>query len=178
MTIAQFIAEMVQLLWPFRVVAQWEFGLLYRNGRFVRVLEPGVYFVIPWFWTVNEINKSRGIVGTGRKDITTKDGGTLSFEATAPVWVRDPATAINTVDEVRETAQELFSSVLSERLADVDASRLTPESRGRLVADLLRWVNTEAAEFGLEFGRVRFTSFVRNARTVRLLMDQNTIANW
>jgi len=172
------IVEITKLLWPFHMIHTWERGAYYVFGRYWKTLGPGTYPVIPWFFHVENINISRGIVGTGRKDITTSDGGTLSFEASAPVWVRDPEVALNTVDEYRETAQELFASILAEKLADVAATRLAPEGRGRLVADLGRWVQEEAREYGMEFGRVRFLSFVRNAKTVRLLMDQNTIANW
>lgn len=172
------IKELVQLLWPFEMVHQWEKGNYYIFGRYWKTVGPGVYPVVPWFFFVETVHISRGVVGTGRKDITTKDGGLLSYEATAPIWVRDANVAVNEVDELRETAQELFSSVISERLADVDADRLKPESRGRLVSDLLRWANDEAREYGLEFGRIRFTSYVRNLPTHRLLMDQNTIANW
>lgn len=178
MSLAELLLKLVELLWPLRIVAEYEHGCVYRCGKYVRTVGPGCYFVIPWFWSILEINRSRGIISTGRQDITTKDAGTLSYSATAPIWVKDAAVALNEVDEVRETAQELFTSVLSERLADVDANRLTPESRGRLVSDLQRWANEEARVFGLEFGRVRFTSFLRDPKTFRLLADSQAAANW
>jgi regulator of protease activity HflC (stomatin/prohibitin superfamily) len=179
--ISELLGILVQIwnvIWPFQIVAQWEQGNYYVFGRYWKTVGPGLYPVVPWFFKIIDVSVARGIVGTGRQDITTADGGTLSYAATAPLWVRDANKAINDVDDVKTTAQELFTSVLSEKLADVDAGRLDPQSRGRLVSDLQRWCNTEGAEWGLEFGRVRFTSYVRNVKTYRLLTDANAVVNW
>lgn len=172
------VVQIVQLLWPFHIVAEWEKGNYYVFGRYWKTVKPGLYPILPWFFRIVDVSKARGVVGTGRHDIQTSDGGTLTYAATAPIYVVDPAKAINDVDTYKESAQEIFMSVLSEKLADVDAGRLAPESRGRLVADLRMWANREGAEFGVEFGRVRFTDFVRNARMIRLLMDNNSVTNW
>jgi hypothetical protein len=43
---------------------------------------------------------------------------------------------------------------------------------------LQRQLAKEAAEFGIEITKLRFTSFVLNVRTIRLLMDQDHIAGW
>jgi hypothetical protein len=53
----------------------------------------------------------------------------------------------------------------------VDPDRLSPERRGRLLGDLTRWVNEEIEPWGMTSDRVRFVTFVRNARTLRLMQD-------
>lgn len=75
------------------------------------------------------------------------------------------------MDSYTETSREALSAVLADRLASVDAERLTPEKRGRLMADLTRWVNEETSVYGIESSQVRFVTFVRNARTLRIMQD-------
>lgn len=172
------IGEWLQFLWPLRKVNQWERGLLYRNGRYRRELTPGVYPVLPWFHEIRAESVVPGIVQTPRIDITAQDGTMVTLQASATVRVIDLAKAVNTVDAYMETAQELITAVLAEKLAEVDAARLQPDKRARLMTDLRRWVSTEALEFGIEVSKLRFTTFVVNPRPFRLLGDNATVAGW
>lgn len=179
--IAEFLSLLIQIaqvIWPFRIVRQWERAGYLVFGRWVGEVGPGCWPVLPWFFDVHTVSVVPGIVGTGRQDITVKDGSILSFAATATVRIVDARKAMCDVENVTSTMQELLASVLAEKLADVDASRLEPQSRGRLVADLRRWVQEAAEPFGVEVSSVRFTSFITHAKTHRLLLDQNAVANW
>jgi hypothetical protein len=172
------LLEFIQFLWPMRRVEQWEKAGYYVFGRWVRPVGPGIWPIVPWFCDVRAVSVAEAIVGTGRLDITLSDKTLLSFTATATVRVVDVYAALNLVDQHTETMQELLASVLAERLASVDSARLEPEGRGRLYADLRRWVAEEASEYGIEVTKVRFTSFIMNTRSHRLIIDQNQIASW
>lgn len=168
----QVILDSIQYLWPFRIVKQWERGGYYVGGRFWRVVGPGIYPVIPWLCEVKEISVVPAIICSPRLDITIKDGRTLSFSVAATMRVDDYDKAVNSVDSFTETSQELLSAVSADKLASVDADRLAPEKRGRLMYDLAKWINEESQVFGVATEKVRFTSFVLNVRTYRLLQEQ------
>lgn len=172
------LLEFIEFLWPLRRVEQWEGGGYYLLGRWQAEVQPGVHWVIPWFMDVKTISKAEAIIGTGRKDITLSDGSLCSFAANATARVVNVNLALNKVDDYKETAQELLAAVVAERLAAVDAMRLTHEKRGRLFADLSRWVAEEAAEYGLEVRKVRFDSFMINVRAYRLINDQAVQSTW
>lgn len=172
------LLEFIEFLWPLRRVEQWELGGYYVFGRWWKKVGPGVWPIIPWFLDVKTVSVAEAIVGTGRLDITLADKSMLSFAATATVQVTDIYAALNLVDAYHETMQELLASVLAEKLASVDPTRMEPEGRGRLASDLKRWVATEAEQYGIEVKKVRFTSFIVNAKAHRLIIDQNQIASW
>lgn len=174
----QFIKEVAELVWPFRIVPQYERACYYRCGHFWKVVGPGLKIVIPWFFDIYPVPVSKGIVGTGRCDITLADGRTLSFAATGEVRVVDPAIAVNEVDKYSQTAQELFASVVADELSRVDVDRLAPERRGRLHASIINALNTESATYGLEFSKLRFKSFVIVGKSLRLLIDQTQVDAW
>lgn len=176
--LVRLVIEIMQLLWPFRMVEQWENGALYACGRYWKTLGPGTYPVVPWFMVMRTANMVPAILGTGRQDITLKDGKVLSFAATATVKVIDVALAFNSIDNYHETTQELMASFLAEQLAEVDADRLSPEKRSRFFTTLEKKLADQTAKYGVELTNLRFTSFVLNARTYPLLMDTNAIANW
>lgn len=172
------LLDSIEYLWPLRRVEEWERGGYYVLGRWWREVKPGIYFVVPWFSDIKTASFAEAIVGTGRQDITLSDGSMLSFSATATVRVVDLKAALNAVDEYTETMRESLASVLADKLAEVDAARLTPEKRGRLFADLRRWVAEEAIGYGIEVRKVRFTSFITNAKAHRLIVDTTEAGRW
>ncbi len=176
--LVRLLIDSIAYIWPFRIVRQWERAGYFIFGKWRREIGPGVYMVIPFFMDVHQISVAEAICGTQRQDITLSDGSTLSFQATCTARVVDVRKAVCSVDEYQTTTQELLASVLADKLAEVDADRLSPQKRGRLFSDLKRWVADEAAGYGVEVTKVRFVSFVTNIRTHRLLIDQSTAAIW
>ena len=172
------LGEWIAFLWPLKKVDQWERGLRYRFGRYRRELSPGIYWATPWFAEIKAESVVPGIIQTPRLDLTLQDGTMVTVQLSATVRVVDLDKALNSVDAYMETAQELITAILAERLAEVDAQRLQPEKRPRLVSDLRRWLDQEAAEFGIAVTKPRFTTFVVNPRPFRLLGDNASAADW
>lgn len=172
------IAQWAEFLWPFRRVQLFERALYTVCGRRQWEVGPGVYPVLPWFCEVDPVAMSKGILVTPRIDVTLQDGKLLSAQVSAVVRVVDLRKAVNNVDAFMESAQELLHAVVADKLSDVAPSRLEPEGRRRLVGDLRRWVNEQAAEFGVEFDQLRFTTFVLNPKPYRVLSDGAQVAPW
>jgi regulator of protease activity HflC (stomatin/prohibitin superfamily) len=172
------LMDFLGALWPWQIVQEWERGAYYVCGRYKGEVGPGAHLVLPWFMTLLTVPIQPAIVGTPRCDITLADGRSLSFQATAKVRVVDINRALNGVDQYQESTQELLQSVLAEKLAEIDPERLEASRRGRLIASLVGWVSAEAAEFGVEIEAVRFTTFVVQPRTYRLLSDDAPSIAW
>jgi regulator of protease activity HflC (stomatin/prohibitin superfamily) len=172
------VIDILEFLWPLDRVDQWEEAGYYRFGRFVKVRGPGVYFRFWWFERHITFSVVPTIVSTPRLDITLRDGTQLSLTASATCRVVDLAQALNTIDQFQETTQEAIAAVLADKIASVDASRLLPEGRGRLLSDLTKWVNEETIEFGVESKKVRFTTFVLKPRMWRMLNDMQGAVSW
>lgn len=172
------ILDSIQFLWPFRIVQEWERGGFYVCGRWWREVGPGLYPIVPWFTAIREISVVPAIVSTGRQDITLADGMLLSFTASATVQVINLNLAVNSVDNYTETTQELVSAVLADKLARVSSDRLDPEKRSALMRSLRDAVAAEAATFGIEVSKIRFTTFITNTPTLRLLQDSPNVITW
>lgn len=177
--IIQLIVSVIEFIWPFHIVEQWEKGRFYCFGRcYFGELGPGLYPILPWFTRIINVDVVPSIIGTGRQDITLRDDRTLSFAATATVKVIDVDLALNSVDQYKETTRELMASFLAQELAEADADRLTPDKRPRLFTTLEQRLAKETAKFGVELTNLRFTSFVIDARTYRLLTDSAGAPRW
>jgi regulator of protease activity HflC (stomatin/prohibitin superfamily) len=176
--LVRLIIDCIAYVWCFRIVNEWERAGRLVCGRWVSEKGPGWYWNVPFFMEIHEVSVAEAICGTSRQDITLSDGSTLSFSATATCRVIDVRLAVCSVDDYRETTRELLASVLADKLAEVDAARLAPDKRGRLFADLKRWVADEAKGYGVEISKVRFTSFLVNTKSHRLIIDQASPVEW
>lgn len=172
------LVEYIQFFWPFKIVKQWERALKYRAGKLVKECGPGIVFIIPWIHDLYAESMVRGIVGTARLDITARDGKMLTFQASAWARVVNLQLAHQTVDSYMETTAENIAQIVAMKLAEVDAERLQPEKRRRLLTDLEMWVNQESKTYGVEVVGLGFTTFVMNPRTFRLLGDNAPVASW
>jgi regulator of protease activity HflC (stomatin/prohibitin superfamily) len=159
-------------------VRPWERGIYIVLGRWSWEVAPGTYPIVPWFTEVREFSVVATIIPTPRQDITLRDGRTLTFSAAASARVVDARKALLDVDSFAETTQEAVGAVLAEKIADVAAERLEPQGRRRLIGDLTRWVNEETIVYGVEVTLVRFTTFVLNPKTFRLLQESGPVAGW
>lgn len=163
------ILDSLEYLWPFRIVHQWEQGGYYVCGRFWKVVGPGCYPVFPFFVTMLGMSTVPYMVATPRMDVTLHDGKNLTLWATAWAQVKDFDLAHNTVDNYEHTTTELIQAIIADRLAKIDSTKLEAENRAELLRNLSGWCDKETKEYGVEITRVRFTTFVLNARTYRLI---------
>lgn len=165
------LVDVIGYLWPFRIVWEWEAGAYYICGHHWRPVGRGCWPVIPFFCDVKAVNIVPDVYSTGLNDITTKDGGILSFDATVTLVVTDAGAALNSVVNYEETVVETAGAILADTLADLDAERLSPDRRRGLIRTCLTAINREVVGYGVEVTALRFTTFVRDVRTYRLLRD-------
>lgn len=168
----QTIIEAARYVWPFRIVHQWERGVVFICGRCIGTVPPGVYPIIPFFTDVKPTSVVPGVISTPLLTVTTRDNkSTITFSAAATLQISNANYAWNRIDNVAETMRELLAAVTAEKLAEVDPGRLDGEKRKRLIADMVMWLNRELEPYGLEVLAVRFTNFVVNIRAFRLMTD-------
>jgi regulator of protease activity HflC (stomatin/prohibitin superfamily) len=93
------VAVALLIAFPLRQVTVFEFerGLLYRRGRFAKVLEPGSYWLPPRFRTITKVDVRPCYVAVPSQELATSDGATLKITLSAKYQVSDPNKAINTV---------------------------------------------------------------------------------
>jgi hypothetical protein len=172
------VLESIEFLWPFEKIKPYQRGLYVVAGRWQWEIGPGIYPIIPWFIEVVAESSAWAVVSTSRIDITAQDGTMVVLQAAAKVKIVDLKAAYNSVDAYMETCQERLTTIVATKIAEVDAARLAPEKRSRLLSDLRRWVDEDTKTYGVETMEVNFTTFVTNAKPYRLLGDNAVVAGW
>jgi regulator of protease activity HflC (stomatin/prohibitin superfamily) len=154
------------------IVLEYERGLLYRNGRFERLLEPGRYV----FWRREKVNitivslrsMSEVIVG---QDILTADRIEVRVSLIAQYAVSDPVRAINTVENYSERLHQELQLSLREAVAARTIDQLL-ESRAEIGTELLARVAPNTAAYGLTLERVGLRDVVLPASVRNVFLKE------
>ncbi len=113
----------------FRVVNQYQRAVLLRFGRFVRVLDPGLSFILPYgIDRTLYVDLRVATIDVSGQDIITKDNVPVSINAVVYFQVSNPEMAVLNVENFRHAttllAQTLLRSVLgSHELDDMLSER-------------------------------------------------------
>lgn len=168
----QTLLTVIEYIWPMRRVEQWERGAYYIWGRYVGSVGPGIWPIVPFFMDVKSSSVVWGVVSTPLLTVTARDmKTTITYSAAATLRIAEIGLAYNAVDNVGETMRELLSALTADKLATVPVEKLDGEKRKDLLKSLTALLNRELAFCGLEVQAVRFTNFVINMRSFRLMTD-------
>lgn len=136
------------------IVWEYERGLLYRDGRFQRVLEPGRYLF--WKWEKVQITKvstrQMSAVITGQ-EILTADKIEVRVSLIAQYTITDPVLAINAVESYADQLYQELQLSLREAIASRTVDQLL-EAREEISTELLAKVAPQALAYGVTLKRV------------------------
>jgi regulator of protease activity HflC (stomatin/prohibitin superfamily) len=138
------------------VVAPHERGVLFVDGRFERVIEPGLYA----FWSppraavhVLRVDMRQQEVAIVGQDLLTKDKVSLRLSLVADIRVIDPVLATTTVTSPRDAIYSAIQLAVRGVVGALTLDELL-EAREQISIDLAQRLAQDAERFGLELVRV------------------------
>jgi regulator of protease activity HflC (stomatin/prohibitin superfamily) len=135
-------------------VFEYERGLLYREGKLERVLEPGRYV----FWVSERVDVTKvslremSHVVAGQA-ILTSDRVEVRISLVAQYRVTNPALAVNAVENYTEQLHQELQLALRDVVAGRTLDQVL-DSRSELSAELSRLSVEPARRYGVELSRV------------------------
>jgi regulator of protease activity HflC (stomatin/prohibitin superfamily) len=151
-------------------VYQYERGLLYRDGKLERVLEPGRYR----FWASEHVEVAKvslremSHVVAGQA-ILTADRVEVRITLVAQYRVIDPALALQAVENYTEQLHQELQLALRDVVADRSIDQLLAD-RSEVGTELVRLSAESARRYGVELTRVGFRDVILPREVQRVLM--------
>lgn len=142
------------------IVWEYERGLLYRDGRFQRILEPGVYQF--WRWQKTQIVKvsMRQVSEVmAAQEILSADKVEVRISLIAQYAVTDPKLAVNSVENYTEQLYHELQLGLREAVASRSIDQLL-QSRNEIGVELLEKVAPQALNYGIVLRRIGIRDIV------------------
>lgn len=164
-----------------RVIQEWERGVLLRLGRFQRVLNPGVVWVIPAVDNIVSLvdMRIRATPFSAEKTLT-KDTVPVDVDAVLFWVVTDAKQAVLEVERYEPTVSWAAQTTLRDVIGRTVLARMISDREG-LDAELQRIIDTKTTEWGItvqsvEIRDVRIPAGLEDAMSRKAQADREKAA--
>jgi len=165
-SIAQFLSKLLQ--WWFTVMP-WEQAIRVRKGNIVRVLGAGLYFKIPFLYSIYIQTTRMRMVDMPMQTMSTKDGHAITVKASYGYTIFDIFKLYKSLFHPEITMASMIMGDVSEYIRTKNIEDVKPN-------ELSDYVNGKVKEFdyGLKDVSVRITTFAI-VKTFRLMQDHSSM---
>jgi regulator of protease activity HflC (stomatin/prohibitin superfamily) len=136
-----------------RIVYEWERGVVFRLGRFNRILPPGIQFIIPVIERAVKVDLRVFVVDVPKQEIITKDNVTVKVNAVVYFRVMDPASVLTRVENYLYATQQVAQTTLRDVIGQSELDELLAH-REELNQRLQRIIDAATDPWGVKVDMV------------------------
>jgi regulator of protease activity HflC (stomatin/prohibitin superfamily) len=136
-----------------RIVYEWERGVVFRLGRFNRILPPGIQFIIPVIERAVKVDLRVFVVDVPKQEIITKDNVTVKVNAVVYFRVMDPAAVLTRVENYLYATQQVAQTTLRDVIGQSELDELLAH-REELNQHLQRIIDAATDPWGVKVDMV------------------------
>jgi regulator of protease activity HflC (stomatin/prohibitin superfamily) len=136
-----------------RIVYEWERGVVFRLGRFNRILPPGIQFIIPVIERAVKVDLRVFVADVPKQEIITKDNVTVKVNAVVYFRVMDPASVLTRVENYLYATQQVAQTTLRDVIGQSELDELLAH-REELNQRLQRIIDATTDPWGVKVDMV------------------------
>ena len=169
-TLQEILRQFGRLFRWWIIVLPWDQAIRVRLGKHTRVLQPGIYWRIPYIDLVFQQTIRRRSSRNDMQTLTTSDGHTITLASQMLYEINDIEKLYQSLHNPEDTLTALVQASIAQFVAGRDLVTCTPASIEKHLYD-----KVEFEDMGLNGVEFYVTNFAV-VRTYRLLMD--TVREW
>jgi len=159
------------LISTFRVLNEYERGVMLTLGRFTGVKGPGIVIVLPVIQQLRKVDLRVVVLNVPKQDVITRDNVTLKVNAVVYFRIVDPAKAIlqvaNPFEATSQVAQTTLRSVLGQHGMDDLLAQ-----REKLNADVQQILDQNTEGWGIKVSNVEIKDVDLDESMIRAMAKQ------
>ncbi len=155
----------------FRVLREYERGVIFMLGRFYKVKGPGLIIVIPILQQMVRVDLRTIVMDVPTQDVISRDNVSVQVNAVLYFRVVDPERAIIQVENYLEATSQLSQTTLRSVLGQHELDDMLAE-RERLNADIQTILDKQTNAWGIKVANVEIKHVDLNETMVRALAKQ------
>lgn len=155
----------------FRVLREYERGVIFMLGRFYKVKGPGLIILIPVLQQMVRVDLRTVVMDVPTQDVISKDNVSVQVNAVIYFRVVDPERAIIQVENFLEATSQLSQTTLRSVLGQHELDDMLSE-REQLNADIQTILDKQTAAWGIKVANVEIKHVDLNETMVRAIAKQ------
>ncbi|QBR82957.1 slipin family protein [Legionella israelensis] len=167
-----FIVILVLLLASmFRVLREYERGVVFMLGRFWRVKGPGLIIIIPVLQQVVRVDLRTFVMDVPSQDVISRDNVSVRVNAVVYFRVVDPQYAIVQVENYFEATSQLAQTTLRSVLGQHELDEMLAE-REKLNSDIQKILDAQTDNWGIKVSNVEIKHVDIDESMIRAIAKQ------
>ncbi|MEM8767066.1 MAG: slipin family protein [Pseudomonadota bacterium] len=159
------------LLSAFRVLREYERGVVFMLGRFYKVKGPGLIIIIPIVQQMVRVDLRTLVLDIPSQDLITRDNVSVKVNAVLYFRVVDPERAIINVENYIEATGQLAQTTLRSVLGQHELDDLLAE-RERLNMDVQEILDKQTDQWGIKVANVEIKHVDIDESMIRAIARQ------
>ncbi len=159
------------LISTFRILREYERGVVFLLGRFYKVKGPGLVIVVPVVMQMVRVDLRTFVLDIPSQDLITKDNVSVHVNAVLYFRVVDPQRAIINVENYMEATGQLAQTTLRSVLGQHELDELLAE-RERLNLDIQGILDKQTDQWGIKVSNVEIKHVDIDESMIRAIAKQ------
>ena len=155
----------------FRVLREYERGVVFMLGRFYKVKGPGLIIIIPILQQMERVDLRIVVLDVPSQDLITQDNVTVKVNAVLYFRVLDPKNAIINVENFLDATGQLAQTTLRSVLGKHELDELLSE-RDKLNADIQEILDAQTDAWGIKVSNVEIKHVDIDESMIRAIAQQ------
>jgi len=173
MTIVFFILSITILFLAsaFKVLREYERGVVFQLGRFWKVKGPGLIIIIPVIQTMVRVDLRTIVMDVPSQDVISRDNVSVKVNAVLYFRVIDPERAIIQVEDYDAATSQLAQTTLRSVLGQHELDEMLA-SRDKLNTDIQKILDEQTDAWGIKVANVEIKHVDLNETMIRAIAKQ------
>jgi regulator of protease activity HflC (stomatin/prohibitin superfamily) len=155
----------------FKVLREYERGVMFTLGRFSRVRGPGFIVLFPWVQQIVRIDLRTVVIEIPSQDLITRDNVSVKVDAVLYFHVVDPAKSVIQVEQFIAATNMLAQTTLRSVLGQHELDELLSE-RNKLNTDIQTILDSRTKEWGIDVSNVEIRDVQLTDNMVKAIAKQ------
>jgi len=162
---------LILLVSAFRILREYERGVIFMLGRFYKVKGPGLIVVIPLIQQMERVDLRTVVMDVPTQDVISRDNVSVKVNAVVYFRVIDPDKAIIQVEHFYEATSQLAQTTLRSVLGQHELDEMLAE-RDRLNIDIQTSLDQQTDAWGIKVLNVEIKHVDLDESMVRAIAKQ------
>jgi regulator of protease activity HflC (stomatin/prohibitin superfamily) len=159
------------LISAFRILREYERGVIFLLGRFYKVKGPGFIIVIPLIQQMVRVDLRTIVMDVPTQDVISRDNVSVKVNAVVYFRVIDPDKAIIQVENYYDATSQLAQTTLRSVLGQHDLDEML-SSRDKLNIDIQEILDTQTDAWGIKVANVEIKHVDLDESMIRAIAKQ------
>jgi len=162
---------LILIVSSFRILREYERGVVFMLGRFWKVKGPGLILIIPGIQQMVRVDLRTVVMDVPSQDVISRDNVSVKVNAVVYFRVVDPAKSILQVEDFMVATSQLAQTTLRAVLGKHELDEMLAE-RERLNMDIQQVLDTQTDAWGIKVANVEIKHVDIDESMVRAIAKQ------